>query len=84
MKKAFVKIIENGHDRNGNRLWKIYAYRETDDSHKYEPLPRDEMKLHFRGRINKDGSVTRQAYRHEIENAWQALTGEYEVSYYAE
>ena len=82
MKKAFVRITENGHDRNGNRLYKIFAYCQTEEgSNKYEKLSREDMKKYFRGRINKDDSITRQAYRHEIENAWQKLTDEYETSY---
>lgn len=81
MKKAFVRITANGRDRNGNKLWKIYAYKETDDAHRYEMFSRDEMKLSFRGRINKDGSITRQAYRHEIENVWQAIADKYETNY---
>ena len=80
MKKAFVRITENGHDRNGNRLWKIFAYCQ-DEGNQYEKLPREEMKKHFGGRINKDGSVTRQGYRHEIREIWQKLSGEYETSY---
>ncbi len=82
MKKAFVRITENGHDRNGNRLWKIFAYCQTEEgSNRYEKLPQPEMKEFFRGRINKDGSITRQCYRHEITDIWKKLEGRYLVSY---
>ena len=66
----FVRIKENGYDKNGNHLFRVYAYVSMGSEHlqgQYKPISREGAKnlLSF-GRLNKDNSVTTQLYRNEI------------------
>ena len=61
----FARIKENGYDKNGNHLYRVYIYTLMQDN-QYKVISREGAKNIGIGRINKDNSITTQRTKEEI------------------
>ena len=62
---TFVRIKDNGYDRNGNHLNRVFIY-ERMDAKQFSIISKDRAKDYKFGRINADGSITTQWTKQEI------------------
>ena len=61
----FARIKENGYDRNGNHLYRVFIYTHMGNN-QYKVISREGAQNIGIGRINKDNSITTQRTKEEI------------------
>lgn len=61
----FARIKENGYDKNGNHLYRVFIYTHMGNN-QYRVISREGAKNLSFGRINKDCSITTQWSKEEI------------------
>ena len=61
----FARIKENGYDKNGNHLYRVYIYTHMQDN-QFKVISREGAKNIGFGRVNADNSITTQWNKEEI------------------
>lgn len=63
----FARIKDNGYDKNGNHLYRVYIYVTSKYAEgQYKVIAKEGAKNIGFGRVNKDNSITTQRTKEEI------------------